>query len=202
MKAALRGSYLEYVIFMGMSEIYPPWCAEELYRSAYLDESRFTMWMPKEERRADYHEKELIELYSVFLRKPNGDLFLTDLDICSELYTTFSYDALTNSGIVAFNDDCIEYVKCVGGVLSDKYPNWFYEYFTEALNYPYAETIYIRDDDELRLASTKGPFLEVRNGEITVTSPCVFLRNKYGEIKGMGYDDFLKHYDPDPKIGG
>lgn len=188
---------MEFVIYMGMTEEYPTWFAEELYRCTYLDESRFTIWIPKGERKADYHEKKLIEDYSVFLRKSNGDLFVVDLDLFTDLYTTFRYDAFTSSGIVAFNEDCIEYVECTGGVLIDEYPDWFYEYFTEAINLPESETIFFMDKGH-RLVSN----MNIDDGELTVIDRCVFMRNKYGEIKGMGYSDFLKYYDPKPKIGG
>jgi hypothetical protein len=198
MQVALRGSYLEFVIFMGMSETYPTWFSEEMYRCSYLDESRFTIWVPKDERKADYHEKKLIEDSSVFLRKSNGDLFVVDLDLFTDLYATFRYDAFTNSGIVAFNEDCIEYVECNGGVLIDEYPDWFYEYFTEAICLPEVETIFFMDNKGHRLISN----MHIENGELTVTDRCVFLRNKHGEIKGMGYSEFLKYYDPNPKIGG
>lgn len=197
MKVALRGSYLEFVIFMGMTEGCPEWFAEEMYRCSYLDESRFTIWVSKDERRPDYHEKKLVEDFSVFLRKPGGEMFVTDLDLFTDLYTVFHYDAFTNSGIVAFNDDCIEYVECTGGVLIDEYPDWFYEYFTEAINLPNVETIFFMDKGH-RLISN----MNIDDGELTVIDRCVFLRNKYGEIKGMGYSEFLKYYDPNPKIGG
>lgn len=189
-------------MFMGVNETYPAWFAEEMYRCSYLDESRFTIWVPQSERKADYHEKKLIEDSSVFLRKSNGDLFVVDLDLFTDLYTTFRYDAFTNSGIVAFNDDCIEYVECTEGVFVDAYPDWFYEYFTEAINFPHLETIYFKDSKKPCKSANVGPFLDTTEGEVSVTCHCVFLRNKFGEIKGMSYRDFLKHYDVNPKIGG
>src|SRR5437763_13558696 len=112
MRVALRGSYVEFVIFMGVTEKYPLWFEEELYECTYTDESRFTFWVPFNERNPDYYEKQLIEDYSVFLRKPNGEVHVTDYDIFTELYITFRYDAFTNSGRAALHEHCIEYVEC------------------------------------------------------------------------------------------
>jgi hypothetical protein len=199
MKAALRGHYIEFVFYNGVTEKYPTWFEEELYECVYTDESRYTFWVPREERRPDYYEKQLIEDYSVFLRKPNGEIHLTDFDVFNELYDSFRYDAFTNSGIAAFREDCIEYVECKGGVLSREYPFWFYEFFTEAVNLPQGETIYFHDHNCGN--TTQGPFLEVSDdGQVSVDAHSVFLRNKHGEIKGMLYSDFIKFWDDDPKL--
>jgi hypothetical protein len=202
MIAALRGSYVEYVYFMGVTEKYPPWFEEELYDSVYMDENRYTFYQPLGERKPDYYDKILVEDYTVFLRKPNGDIHVTDYDIFKELYTVFRYDSFTNSGVAAFNEDCIEYVECLGGVLPAGYPEWFYEYFTEALNFPRdSETIYFYDNDKHSITASRD-FLEVPiRGEATVKEHCVFLRNKFGEIRGMTYDEFLIYYDDDPELG-
>lgn len=200
MKAALRGSYIEYVLFAGVTERYPSWFNKELDESIYVDESRYTFYIPKEERRPDYYEKTLVEDYSVFLRKPTGEVFVTDYDVFSDMYVPFRYNSFTNSGIAAFDDDCIEYVECRPGVLPAGYPVWFYEYFTEAINFPQdEETIYLYDEETHCLTAKRGSLIVPLNGEASVTSHCVFLRNKLGEIRGMDYDDFSKYYDPDPK---
>lgn len=205
MIAALNGSYVEYVIFNGCTEKYPAWFAEELYECTYTDESRFTFWIPSDERDPDYHEKQLIEDYSVFLRKPTGEIHVTEYDTFQKLYTQFTYDKFTNSGIAAFISDCIEYVECWGGVLSKEYPDWFYEFFTEAVNLPQGETVYFHDHD-MSTNTSRGPFLEVSDdGQVSVDGHCVFLRNRLGEIKGMFYGEFRKYYDDDPlnnPIGG
>lgn len=199
MKAAIRGSYVEFVIYNGMTEKYPQWCAEELYECAFTDESRFTFWVYSDERKPDYYEKQLIEDYSVFLRKPNGDIHLTDYDVFLEMYHSFTFDSFTNSGIAAFKEDCIDYVECKGGVLTREYPTWFYEFFTEAVNLPQGETIYFHDHN--CGTTTQGPFLEVSDdGQVSVDSHSVFLRNRFGEIKGMLYSDFIKHFDDKPKL--
>lgn len=185
MKAALRDTYLEFVIFAGMTEKYPLWFEKEMEYCVYQDSDRYTFWVPIDERTPDYHDKQLVEDYSVFLRKSNGEVFVTDYDVFIDLYETFKYSTFTNSGLAAFNEDCIEYVECKGGVLTAAYPTWFYEYFTEAINFPTEEeTILVNNNDE-----------------ISVTTHCVFLRNRLGEIKGVKYDEFLKYYDPDPKVG-
>jgi hypothetical protein len=186
MKAALRGSYVDFVCFMGITEKYPLWFEEELYECVYMDDSRYTFWTPDGERKPDYYEKQLVEDYTVFLRKPNGEVHVTDYEVVQYLYITFQYDITTNSGIMALQDDCIDYVECIGGVLSAEYPNWFYEYFTEAVHFP-------RNGESI---------LVYENGEYSVDNHCVFLKNRFGEIKGMYYDDFLKYYDPCPKVGG
>lgn len=203
MRVALRGSYIEYVIFMGVTERYPSWFAEELYECTYTDESRFTFWIPDGERRIDYYEKQLIEDYSVFLRKPNGDVHVTDYDVFSELYIAFRYDAFTNSGIAALEQDCIDYVEAQAGVLPAGYPEWFYEYFTEAFNYPQDEkTFFFYDANKHSLTASRDSMEITAGGDVIITEHCVFLRNKYGEIRGMTYTQFLKYYDPDPQIGG
>lgn len=203
MRAALRDSYVEFVLFMGMTERYPLWFEKEMEYTIYQDADRYTFWVPIGERRSDYYEKTLVEDYSVFLRKPNGEVFVTDYDVFQGMYTSFKYDAFTNSGIAAFDEDCIEYVECQAGVLSAGYPVWFYEYFTEAINFPQdEETIYFYDEEKHCLTASRGSLLVPIGGEASVTTHCVFLHNKFGEIRGMAYNDFIKHYDPDPQIGG
>lgn len=202
MRAALRGSYIEYVMFMGVTERYPLWFEEEIYDSVMIDESRYTFWLSKEERSHDYYEKQLIEDYSVILRKPNGEMFLTDYDVFRELYIAFRYDAFTNSGIAALQEDCIDYVECQAGILQEGYPAWFYEFFTEAFNYPQDEkTFFFYDTDKHVLTASRESIEVTAGGDVTVTEHCVFLHNKYGEIKGMTYRDFLRYYDPDPRLG-
>jgi len=201
MRAALRDGYVEFVIFNGVTEKYPLWFEKELDECTYTDESRFTFWVAADERKPDYYEKQLIEDYSVFLRKPNGEVHVTDYDVFQELYITFRYDAFINSGIAAFEDDCIDYVECRGGVLSKEYPLWFYEFFTEAVNLPQGETVYFHDANMVNPGNGRGPFLEVTDdGQVSVDTHSVFLRNKFGEIRGMLYDDFIKWYDDNPKV--
>jgi hypothetical protein len=202
MKAALRGSYVEFVTFMGVTERYPPWFAEEIYDKVLINESNYAFWVYEHERTMDWYEKQLIEDYSVILRKPNGEFFVTDWDVFQDLYETFKYNVFTNSGIAALQEDCIDYVECQGGALSDGYPAWFYEYFTEALNYPEDEkTFFFFDSEKKELKASRECIEVTAGGDVTVTEHCVFLHNKYGEIRGMRYDDFLKYYDPDPQIG-
>jgi hypothetical protein len=202
MRVALRGSYIEFVIFMGITEKYPLWFEKEMEYTVFQDESRYTFWVPDGERKPDYFEKQLVEDYSVFLRKPNGEVHVTDYDTFSDLYITFRYDAFTNSGIAALDEDCIEYQECHAGVLTAGYPSWFYEYFTEAFNYPQDETtLFFYDTDKHTLTASKDSLEVSAGGEVTVTQHCVFLRNKYGEIRGLSYDEFLKYYDPDPVMG-
>ena len=199
MIAALRGSYVDYVLFMGVTEKYPLWFELELDESIYTDESRYTFYVPIEERSPTYYEKQLVEDYSVFLRKSDGNIHVTDYDTFKELYHTFTYDNFTNSGIVALHEDCIRYVECVPGILSSAHPDWFYEYFTEAFNFPKDnQTIYLYDEDQHCLTATRGSLIVTAGGSASVTDHCVFLRNKFGEIRGMNYEDFIKYYDPTP----
>lgn len=202
MRAALRNSYVQYVIFMGATEKYPSWFKKDIYNRIIINESNYAFWVYSDERTHDYYEKQLIEDYSVILRKPNGEIFVTDYDVFQELYIAFRYDSFTNSGIAALEEDCIEYVECQGGVLTDGYPTWFYEYFTEALNYPQDDkTFFFYDTNKNSLTASRDCLkVTVGDGDVTVTEHCVFLRNKYDEIRGMTYDEFLKYYDPDPKI--
>lgn len=183
MFAALRDNYLQYVIFMGVSEQYPDWFVEEVASRVFIDESRFCFWVPPQERAPDYHEKELIETYSIVVRKYTGEIHVLDVDTFNDLYTIFEYDQFLNGGIAAFNEDVIEYTTCIGGSPIDRYPAWFYEYFTEAVNNP--------KDGETYLFSVDG------FGNITVKEErCVFLRNRFGEIRYVSYGNFLKYYDP------
>lgn len=203
MKAALRDSYVEFVVFMGLTEKYPMWFEKEMEYTVVQDESRYTFWIPQDERKPDYWEKELIEDDSVFIKKSNGEVHVTDSKTFIMLYQVFKYDDFTNSGIAAFEDDCIEYVECQAGVLPAGYPAWFYEYFTEAINLPGEdETIFFYDADKHDLVASRDSINVTVSGEVTVVEHCVFLRNKFGEIMGMRYDEFLKYYDPEPEIGG
>lgn len=201
MKAALRGSYIEFVHFMGVTEKYPLWFERELDENIYTDESRYTFYKPFEERTPDYYEKQLVEDYSVFLRKSDGNVHITDYDAFSSLFQVFLYDSFYSCGIAALYEDCIEYVECKPGILLPGYPDWFYEHFTEAINFPKDnETIYLYDTETHCLTATRGSLIVTAGGEASVTDHCVFLRNKFGEIRGMKYDDFLKYYDPDPEF--
>lgn len=186
MKVALRGSYVEFVCYMGITEKYPRWFKKILDDCTYTDDDRYTFYVPPAERTPAYYEKQLIEDYTVFLRKSNGEVHVTDYEVLQHMYTSFKYNAFNNSGLAALDEDTIEYVECRPGILGAEYPEWFYEYFTEVVNFPHDEqTILMADDNE-----------------VYVDRHCVFLKNRFGEIKGMYYDDFLKYYDPNPKIGG
>lgn len=185
MIAALRGKYLEAVFYMGENQRYPDWFCEELYDATFTDESRYTFWVDRRSRRADYYEKTLVEDYSVFLRKESGEIFVTNYDCLDELYTTFRTDAFSNSALVAFNEDVINYAEFHGGVSCGYPDDWFYEHFTESLHNPVeGETIFVADD----------------GGDITVTEHCVIMQNNYGEIKVLDWATFTKFYDPDPGI--
>ncbi len=203
MRVALRNSYVEYVLFSGVTEKYPPWFEDELYNTICLDDSRYTFWVNRYERTADYYEKQLVEDYSVFLRKPNGEIHVTDYDVFSDLYTAFTYNEFTHSGIAALHEDCIEYVECQPGVLPAGYPEWFYEYFTEAFNYPQDGTTFFLFDQNKHMPTASRDSIKITaDGDVEVTEHCVFLRNKFGEIRGMTYKQFLIYYDPKPRLGG
>jgi hypothetical protein len=202
MLAALRGSYVEFVKFMGITEKYPLWFERELSECIYMDEDRFTYWSTGSDA-PYYREEKLVEEYSIFLRKPNGEVHVTDYDTFQDLYTIFRFDVFTHSGIAALEDDCIEYVECKPGILSAGYPLWFYEYFTEAFNYPQDEkTLFIYDSSRQTLKASRESLEATAGDGVMVTDHCVFLYNRYGEIRGMLYDDFIKYYDDDPRIGG
>lgn len=203
MNVALRGSYVEYVIFAGVTEKYPLWFEEEMYDTVSLDESRYTFWVHRDERNMAYYEKQLVEDYSVFLRKPDGEVHVTDWDVFSELYLAFTYSEFTHSGIAALRDDTIEYVEAQAGSLPLGYPEWFYEHFTEAFNYPQDEkTFFFFDTNKHALKASRDSMEITAGGDVTIREHCVFLRNKFGEIRGMTYNQFLRHYDPEPDIGG
>lgn len=199
MIVALRGSYVEYVLFTGVTEKYPLWFQQEIYYSIYTDENRYTFYVPREERSPDYYEKTLVEDYSVFVRKPNGDVHVTDYDTFNQIYISFKFDKFTNSGIAAEERDCIEYVECQAGVLPKGYPDWFYEYFTEAVNLPQDEMTFLFYNVDKRKIRIDSPLLETESSGICIDRHCVFLLNKAGEIKGMEYDIFLEYYDPEPQ---
>lgn len=204
MLAALRGSYVEFVVYNGVTERYPSWFSEELYDCTYTDESRYTFYAPPHQRDVDYYEKQLVEDYSVFIRKPNNMVHLTDWETFHSLYQEFRFDKFTNSGIAALQDDCIEYVECYGGIIAREFPEWFYEYYTEAVNLPQSgETIFLRDahDHDTSTWDKRGPYLSVsETGEVSVDERSVFLRNRFGEIRPMLYTEFIKYYDDDPEI--
>jgi hypothetical protein len=186
MFAALRGTYVQFVIFMGVLEKYPRWFIEEIANRIVVDDSRYCFWTSPPERNHDYYEKDLIDDYSVVVRKSTGETHIMEVDTFHEMYNVFQYNAALNGGRAAFNEDCIEYVECAGGGVSgsalNHYPRWFYEYFTECLNYPdRGETYLLKLDD---------------NDCVVVDQHCVFLRNKLGEVRQMPYLDFLKHYEP------
>jgi hypothetical protein len=182
MFAALRGTYVQFVVFMGVSERYPKWFIEEISNRVFSDDSRFCFWTPPPERELDYYEKELIEMYSIVVRKPDGSTHVMEQHTFTELYEVFQYNKSLNGGRAAFHEDIIEYVECVGGTMLDIYPPWFYEFFTECINHPDGTETYLLDIDG--------------NGGLIIGGNYVVLRNKLGEVKPMLYLDFLKHYDP------
>lgn len=184
MRCALRGSYVEVVYYMGSNERYPDWFAEELYRCTFTDDSNFTFWVSDSSRKPDYHEKNLIEDYSVFIRKPNGEVHVTDYDTFKYLYYEFTFDRFNNCGLAAFYDDVIEYVECYPGNSIQSYPDWFHDHFSEAIwNHCDGETIFISNGDD-----------------ISVTEHTYFLQNKFGEISSMDYRTFTKYYDNNPEF--
>jgi len=209
MIAAFHNSYVDFVIYMGMTEDYPTWFEEEVLVSVYMDEHRYTFYIPLEERTSDYYEKTLVEDYSVFLRKTTGEIFCTTYDAFMELYDIFTYNGFSNSGIAAFSEDCITYVECEPGVLSAEYPDWFYEFFTEAIHFPPGnESIFIFDMDNSSIPISTSDKdsdvispLDTSMGQVSIDHHCVFLRNHLGEIRHMRYETFLKYYNPGP-LGG
>lgn len=207
MRAVLHGSWVDYVVYMGLNERYPKWFEEEVLDDIYMDEHRYTFWMPRSERPWDYYEKDLVETDSVFLRKPNGEVFRTTKYVFEQLYVIFLYDGYSNYGIAAYEEDCIEYVECQPGVLNNGYPDWFYEYFTEALHFKDGnESIFIYELDNTNppITSNSKDIVEPLDndiGQVAVDRHCVFLRNFLGEIRHMDYVDFIKYYHPGP-LGG
>lgn len=175
----MHGSFVNFVIFRGLTEQYPRWFRKSVIDDLTMDSDRYTFWVPQNERNPDYYEKVLVEDYSVFLENRRGEIHCTTMEAFDDLYSIFKYDAFKNGGVAAFKEDCIEYVECVPGVLTDEYPDWFYEYYTEVVVFPDEETIFLD-----------------QTGDISITEHCVFLRNKFGEIRKISYNSFLKYYNP------
>ena len=213
MLAVLHGGTVEYVIYMGMSEKYPKWFKREVLDDISMDAHRYTTWLPREERPWDYYEKTLVENFSVFIKKENGDLHCTDYDIFTKLYKTLSYFSFTNSGTAAYKEDCIDCVILEPGVLCEEYPNWFYEFFTESVTFPNEdESILVYDlwsyggckeplNGVIKFQTKnedKNHILTDGLGYISIYEKSVFLKNKFGEIRHMDYVDFIRHYDLGP----
>lgn len=180
MIASLKEGVVEYVLFVGVdSGDYPPWFLREIRNGIYVDESLYTRYIPESERFYDYYDKTVVEDYSVFLRKPDGSVFCTNYDTFTELYSILENVPRTNSGIAAFKEDCIEIVECVNGRLPEAYPEWFFNYFSGGVTMQsHEETILFYGDD----------------GEIQLSSHCVFLRNREGSIAYMDYRQFEAQY--------
>lgn len=176
--ATLKEGVVDYVIFSGMDESYPGWFTRELDRGLYEDESRYIRYLPPAERNVDYYDKTIIEDYSVFLRKDNGDVHCTSYDTFESLYLVLEHNSRTNSGVAGFREDCIEIVECHGGV-PGAYPSWFFDYFKDGITIESEEETILFYDDI---------------GEISLTGYSVFLRNKYNEIAHMDGETFDKFY--------
>lgn len=177
---------MEVAYYMGDNERYPDWFADELYHSTFTDESRFTFWLPDDQRNPDYFEKQLVGDHSVFLRKPTGEIHMTSFDVFQDLYVEFTYDAFTNSGLAAYHEDVIEWVECFGGeVVETGYPDWFYEWITEAVNY--------QDGDETVV-------IDVQGKDVSILQHCAVLRNRFGELKVIDWSTFIKFYDIEPTV--
>ena len=50
---------------MLITEKYPTWFQEELYDCTFTDDSRYTFWIPCDQRNPDYYEKQLVEDYLI-----------------------------------------------------------------------------------------------------------------------------------------
>lgn len=145
-------------------------------------DSRYTFYIPKEVRNADYYDKIVVSYGDVFLRKTDGTSFvLSDDSIFQELYNVFDFNLQNNNGLAAFVDDCIEFVEIQGGFVVDDKPDWFYEHITETVNFIDVDSCILIGEDK----------------EFDVTEHCVFLQNRWGEIRSMRYADFFAFYDPD-----
>lgn len=200
--AAYYESYIDYVVYDGMIEKYPAWFREEVLDDIVMDASRYTHWIPYDERPPGYYDKQVVEGASVFLRKPCGDIHCTDYDTFEKLYYTFYYNDFTNSGIAAFEEDIIEYVECRPGILPRESPDWFYEYFTEAVNLVDEETVLwndsfgVRTDNKGLLWSDYGE--GNGTGEVVVDHHCVFMRNFAGSIMYQPWEKFIEVFNPGP----
>lgn len=194
--AAYYESYVDFVIFKGLTEKYPSWFTDEVLDDLVMDASRYTIWFPNGERPTDYYEKVVVETDSVFLRKPNGTIHMVEYPIFKEMYHTFVYNDFISSGVAAFMEDTIEYVECLPGVLSEEYPDWFYEYFTEVANLPDEETILWNNSFDV-YTETKGLYLGTE-GDITVQDHCVFVRNVAGSIMYVSWENFVRDFNPGP----
>lgn len=200
--AARYDSYVDYVIFDGQCERYPKWFEEDVLEDIVMDASRYTRWMPKEERPTDYFDKTVVERDSVFLRKHDGTIHVTDYYVFSNLYYVFYYNDYLNHGVAAYEDDIIEYVECLPGVLPFESPDWFYEYFTEAANLVDEETILWNSSfdvgTEVHGLIWSDHMDGSGEGEIVVDVHCVFLRNFAGSVMYLPWKYFINDFNPGP----
>lgn len=167
---------------MGIHENYPHWFKEVLYNQISFDGTNL-IWVDIRNPHSGYRHVVLYEDVSVFIRNKKGDIFVTDYTIFNTLYEEFKWDRFENSGLAALREDCIDFVECIGGGVIGEYPDWFYEFFTEYIVFP---------------SDSTSIFIKGLDGEFTVTHHMVFLRNRFGEIMTLGYDEFIKIYDPNP----
>jgi len=127
---------------------------------------------------------------SVEIEKNDGNVAVVHIDIFNCLYRKL------DGHTAALKDDCIEYVEFMPGTEIDK-PIWFYEYFTDVTIIPEdAKTVLYYDDGTLPITVSRKSLMEFgMDDSIHITSHCVILRNKYGELRGLEYDEFFKFYD-------
>lgn len=201
--AARHEAYVDYVLYDGQIAKYPDWFYEEVLDDIVMDASRYTRWIPREQRAPDYHDKTVVERDSVFLRKHDGRIHMTDYATFQQLYYVFYHNDFLNHGVAAFEEDTIEYVECKPGALPFESPDWFYEYFTEAVNLPDEETILWNESFNVK-TKTEGliwsGFMDgTDEGEIVVDHHCVFLRNFAGSIMYLPWEYFIQDFNPGPK---
>jgi len=206
MIAALHEGVVDFVHFMGMTENYPKWFKREVLDDIFMDSERYTFWVPEDERRSYYYEQILVEDYCVFLRKPDGDVTCVSYEVFENMYTQLTYNAHSNSGVASFIEDTISYVECLPGLISNEYPDWFYEFFTEAVHFPTEESIFIYDLDSTKPPITSSSMdivepLDESTCQVFIDHHCVFLRNHLGEIRHMPYATFKKYYTSGPNWG-
>lgn len=133
------------------------------------------------------------DAYSVTIETTDGRVRRTSKKTFDSLYHRLDdYTA-------ALKEDCIEYVECMGGCLPDLYlyPTWFYELFSESVNLPDdGKTILYCNGEEECIMISKRSSLQVNiDGDIVISSHSAFLCNRFGEVMGMDYFDFVKLYD-------
>ena len=179
MYAALKGSFLEAVLYRGRHQggTYPPWFHSEIFEGPSWmeeDEKICVMTTDESDEAAEY-----VTLYpneTVVLRNKFGELFFSDLDTISGMYLP------VGPNMIADPIDTVEFYVLDRHNFKHGMPNWVSEEIANGrliIGQGLSDNVFV---DELLGDSMLGPV-------------SVLVRNRNGTVRAMTLEEFNKYFD-------